>query len=199
MNRRLYRCRHNQRIAGVAAGVAEFFDLDPTLVRLLFFLSIFVGGLGLLLYIGMAIIVPLEPVAAGVGAAAVAGEGSASGDGLPADVEGHHHAPRGDGPWTTFVGLALILFGSLSIRLPASSDLVGSLKVGAGELRICAPPGLGLRISSSGTSERLRVNGLQERVSDWQSPDYESASHRADLRVNATFGAVEINPIGECS
>ena len=94
---------------------------------------------------------------------------------------------------------AVVNLGSLSIRLPASSDLVGSLKVGAGELRICAPPGLGLRISSSGTSERLRVNGLQERVSDWQSPDYESASHRADLRVNATFGAVEINPIGECS
>ena len=46
MNRRLYRCRENRILAGVASGVAEFFDLDPTLVRVLWFLSIFVGGLG---------------------------------------------------------------------------------------------------------------------------------------------------------
>ena len=63
MNRRsLYRCRHDRQIAGVAAGVAEFFDLDPTLVRLVWFLSIFFGGFGLLLYIVMAIIVPNEPL-----------------------------------------------------------------------------------------------------------------------------------------
>ena len=142
MNRRLYRCRHNQRIAGVAAGVAEFFDLDPTLVRLLFFLSIFVGGLGLLLYIGMAIIVPLEPVAAGVGAAAVAGEGSAPGDGLSADVESHRHAPRGDGPWTTFVGLALILFGSLALidrflpALDVEHFIVPAFMIGIGALLV---------------------------------------------------------------
>ena len=61
MNRRLYRCRHDQQIAGVASGLAEYFDLDPSLVRVLWFLSIFFGGLGLLLYIVMAIIVPLEP------------------------------------------------------------------------------------------------------------------------------------------
>ena len=65
MNRRLYRCRHDRRLAGVAGGVAEFFDLDPTLVRILFFLSIFLGGMGLFLYIGMAIIVPLEPAMRG--------------------------------------------------------------------------------------------------------------------------------------
>src|SRR3954471_23681381 len=65
VNRRLYRCRENRVLAGVASGVAEFFGLDPTLVRVLWFLSIFVGGVSLLLYIGLAIIVPLEPVAAG--------------------------------------------------------------------------------------------------------------------------------------
>ena len=61
MNRRLYRCRHDQRISGVASGVAEFFGLDPSLVRILWILSVFLGGVGLLLYIAMAIIVPLEP------------------------------------------------------------------------------------------------------------------------------------------
>jgi phage shock protein C len=103
MNRRLYRCRHDQRIAGVASGVAEFFDLDPTLVRILFFLSIFLGGVGLLLYIGMAIIVPLEPVSADAAGEAVV------------EAEGHRHAPRGNGPWTTVVGLGLILFGSVAL------------------------------------------------------------------------------------
>lgn len=52
MNRRLYRCRENRRLGGVAAGVAEFFDLDPTLVRVLWFLSIFAGGF-ILLYLGL--------------------------------------------------------------------------------------------------------------------------------------------------
>lgn len=94
---------------------------------------------------------------------------------------------------------AVVNVGSLSIRLPVASDLVGSLRVGAGELRVCAPPGLGLRITSSGTTEGVRVNDLQQDGSVWQSPDYASATHRADLRVHATFGAVEINPIGGCS
>jgi phage shock protein C len=103
MNRRLYRCRHDKRLAGVAAGVAEFFGLDPTLVRVLWFLSIFFYGLGLLLYVGMAIIVPLEPVSA-----EAANEAAT-------EPEGHRHAPRGNGPWTTIVGLALILFGTLAL------------------------------------------------------------------------------------
>jgi len=107
VNRRLYRCRHDRRLAGVAAGVAEFFDLDPTLVRLLWVVSIFFGGLGLLLYIGMAIIVPLEPLSADEAAAQAAGEAT-----VP---EGHRHPTRGDGRWTTVVGGALILFGSLAL------------------------------------------------------------------------------------
>jgi phage shock protein C len=112
MNRRLYRCRHDRRLAGVAAGVAEFFGLDPTLVRVLWFLSIFFYGLGLLLYIGMAIIVPLEPVSADP---AGEGAGNATAGATGAEPEGHRHAPHGDGPWTTLVGLALILFGTLAL------------------------------------------------------------------------------------
>ena len=106
MNRRsLYRCRHDRRIAGVAAGVAEFFDLDPTLVRLVWFLSIFFGGFGLLLYIVMAIIVPNEPLTEEELAA-------------PADAGSpHRHAGRSgkSGLGLTFVGLALILFGGLAL------------------------------------------------------------------------------------
>jgi phage shock protein PspC (stress-responsive transcriptional regulator) len=131
MNRRLYRCRHDRRLAGVAAGVAEFFGLDPTLVRVLWFLSIFFYGLGLLLYIGLAIIVPLEPVSADAEAADAAGEAAA-------EPEGHRHAPHRDGPWTTLVGLALILFGTLALidrflpALDVEHFIVPAIAIGIG-------------------------------------------------------------------
>jgi phage shock protein C len=121
MNRRLYRCRENRRLAGVAAGVAEFFELDPTLVRVLWFLSIFVGGLGIFLYIGLALIVPLEPVSA-VTAGAAQPAGSPAGPDETSvggvEPEGHHHhagTSRGTGRLSMFVGIALILFGSLAL------------------------------------------------------------------------------------
>ena len=106
MNRRsLYRCRHDRRVAGVAAGVAEFFDLDPTVVRLVWFLSIFFGGFGLLLYIVMAIIVPNEPLSEEELAAP------------PADGSPHRHAGQSGngGLGLSFVGIALILFGTLAL------------------------------------------------------------------------------------
>jgi len=94
---------------------------------------------------------------------------------------------------------AVVNVGALSIRLPAASDLTGSLRVGAGELRICAPPGLGLRVSSTGMSDQVSVGGVEQTSPNWQNPDYATATHRADLRVSSTFGAVEIDPIGGCS
>jgi hypothetical protein len=94
---------------------------------------------------------------------------------------------------------AVVNVGSLAIRLPAESDLVGSLRVGGGQLQVCAPPGLGLRIGTRGASDRITVDGLREAESEWQSADYASATHHADLRVTANFAAVEINPIGGCA
>jgi phage shock protein C len=135
MNRSLYRCRHDRRLAGVAGGLAEYFDLDPTLVRVLFFLSIFLGGMGLLLYIGMAIIVPLEPASAAAGDAA----------GNPVDAttpEGHRHVSHDHGRWATLVGVVLILFGTLALidrylpaldvrhfLVPAAAIAIGALLI----------------------------------------------------------------------
>ena len=63
MNRnRLYRSADDRFIAGVADGVADYFEVDPVLVRILWFISIPVtGGLTLLAYIVMAVAVPIEP------------------------------------------------------------------------------------------------------------------------------------------
>jgi len=59
--RRLYRSRRDRQLAGVAGGIAEYLDVDPTVVRILWILSIFFGGFSILVYIIMAFIVPLDP------------------------------------------------------------------------------------------------------------------------------------------
>jgi phage shock protein C len=57
-NNRLYRSTENKMIAGVCGGLAEFFGLDPTLVRLVFVVLALLGGHGLLIYLILWIIVP---------------------------------------------------------------------------------------------------------------------------------------------
>ena len=58
-NKRLYRSMEDRHIAGVCAGVADYFDIDPTVVRLLFVLGFFVTGSGLFwAYVIMMIVVP---------------------------------------------------------------------------------------------------------------------------------------------
>lgn len=60
MYKKLYKS-NNKMIDGVCAGVAEYFDLDPTLVRLGFVAFTCLGGSGLLIYIVGAIIMPRNP------------------------------------------------------------------------------------------------------------------------------------------
>ena len=60
MDKRLYRSRTNRIIWGVCGGLAEYFNLDPAIIRVIFVLLVFVGGLGIIAYIVLAIIVPLE-------------------------------------------------------------------------------------------------------------------------------------------
>ena len=64
MERRLYRSRKDRLIWGVCGGLAGYFDIDPLLVRLIFVLLIFTGGISILAYIVLAIFAPLEGSAA---------------------------------------------------------------------------------------------------------------------------------------
>ena len=58
---RLYRSRQDRMLAGVAGGLAELWDADPSLIRVIWaLLTIFTGGLALVVYIVMAIVVPDE-------------------------------------------------------------------------------------------------------------------------------------------
>jgi phage shock protein PspC (stress-responsive transcriptional regulator) len=62
MNGRLYRSRDERVIAGVAGGLADYFLIDPSLVRVLWvLLAVFSGGAFFLIYIVMALVVPEEP------------------------------------------------------------------------------------------------------------------------------------------
>lgn len=60
MEKKLYRSKEKKMIAGVCGGFAEYFDVDPTLIRLLYvILSLLTGFLlGLLMYIVMIVIIP---------------------------------------------------------------------------------------------------------------------------------------------
>jgi phage shock protein C len=59
--KRLIRPRVGRKIAGVCLGMAEYFDVDVTLVRLLFLLTAILTGVGLIAYVIGWIVMPNEP------------------------------------------------------------------------------------------------------------------------------------------
>jgi phage shock protein C len=58
----LRRRRANQQFAGVCSGLADYFDLDPTLVRVLYLVASFFTGIlpGIVLYVILSLVVPAE-------------------------------------------------------------------------------------------------------------------------------------------
>lgn len=62
-SKKLYRSRNNRMIAGVCSGLADFFGIDPTVVRLIFVAGTLLGfGSFVLIYLVLFIVVPEEPV-----------------------------------------------------------------------------------------------------------------------------------------
>ena len=59
--KRLVRSTNNRKIAGVCAGIAEYFDFDPTIVRLIWLLATLVPGPNIIAYIAFWIAVPEGP------------------------------------------------------------------------------------------------------------------------------------------
>lgn len=60
--KKLYKSRDNRMISGVCAGIAEYFNMDPTITRLAWVLFSLLGGSGVLGYIIAAIVIPEYPV-----------------------------------------------------------------------------------------------------------------------------------------
>ena len=113
---RLYRSRNERMIAGVAGGMAEYLDVDPTVIRILWILATFLGGITILLYPIMAIIVPLAPYGAPAPygtPSGVPGTGDAPADGwVYQPVAPVEH--RGPGA-SVYVGALFILVGLFAL------------------------------------------------------------------------------------
>jgi phage shock protein PspC (stress-responsive transcriptional regulator) len=60
MPQKLYRSKTDRKIWGVCGGLAKYFNIDPTIIRVIAVASLFVGSLGFWIYIIMAIVVPVE-------------------------------------------------------------------------------------------------------------------------------------------
>ncbi|WP_244834988.1 PspC domain-containing protein [Clostridium sp. BJN0001] len=58
MKHKLYKDRQNKKLCGVCAGIAEYFNIDPSIVRILFFIGAWFYGIFLILYIACAVVLP---------------------------------------------------------------------------------------------------------------------------------------------
>lgn len=61
MEKRLYKSNENKMLDGVCGGIAEYFNIDPTLIRLAWVVFCALGGSGIITYIIAAIIIPRNP------------------------------------------------------------------------------------------------------------------------------------------
>ncbi len=102
MAKRLHRSHDNKMLGGICGGLAEYFEVDPSVVRILAVISLFVsGGMTILVYIVAWIIIPLN-------------EPGAVNSEKPKAVPVQLNAPPSISPWTSYLpGLALIFFGSI--------------------------------------------------------------------------------------
>jgi phage shock protein PspC (stress-responsive transcriptional regulator) len=106
MNRRLYRSTRDRIFTGVAGGMAETWDLDPAIVRIGWvLLTLLTGGVLLIVYIVMALVVPVRPAGMPVG-----GSGGPGPDGAPAGPD-QRPAGRSDHTGGAVFGALLILVG----------------------------------------------------------------------------------------
>lgn len=69
MKETLYRSRKNRIFGGVASGLGDYLKIDPVIIRVLFVVSVFLSGIGILLYIILWIVIPEENIYTAYGAA----------------------------------------------------------------------------------------------------------------------------------
>jgi len=61
MEKKLYRSKTDKKLVGVCGGVAKYFGIDPTVIRLIWALAVVCAGAGILAYIVCAFVIPEEP------------------------------------------------------------------------------------------------------------------------------------------
>jgi phage shock protein PspC (stress-responsive transcriptional regulator) len=106
--KKFHRLAEDKKLAGVCAGLGEYFDIDPVFFRLFFLVSLFFGGIGALIYLLLWIMAPEKPGAEGARAPA-AGLHLSRADRKIAGVCG------GLGEWLDIDFILLALAGGLGI------------------------------------------------------------------------------------
>jgi phage shock protein C len=101
MAKRLYRSSVNKMLGGICAGLGEYFDIDPTVVRILAVISLFVsGGVAVIAYVVCWVIIPKAEEIGPDGKVVATPVGSPGDNSLS--------------PWATYIpGLVLIFFGTI--------------------------------------------------------------------------------------
>ena len=107
--KKLYRSRENAMIGGVCAGLADYFNIDPTLVRLATVILIFPGGLSIWAYIIAWVVIPQKPLISGAEA-----ENAETGETSPLE-EGAENEPKSEEQDKSrmIVGIVLVAVGAL--------------------------------------------------------------------------------------
>ena len=88
--------------------------------------------------------------------------------------------------------------GAAALTLPATGELTADVTVNAGAVRVCAPEGLGLRVRSQSTLASITYGDLVRVGDAWETPDYATATHHADVTIAVNVGSVDVNPVGGC-
>ena len=90
--------------------------------------------------------------------------------------------------------------GSASVTLDGSSDLSADLRTNLGSLEVCVPSGLGVRVAASDSlaSSDFAGTGMVRVGGTWQTPGYDTATHKANLTVETSLGSLKLRPAGGC-
>ncbi|VAX25672.1 hypothetical protein MNBD_IGNAVI01-1072 [hydrothermal vent metagenome] len=136
MRERLYRSRTNRIFGGVAAGLGDYLNIDPIIVRVLFVGSIFLSGIGILLYIILWIVVPEENVFAQFNSNTTQSE-SPSDNIKVDDIFTKEYYPPKNNNGSLVIGIILIIIGLFLLGVEIFSflnfsDLFAILAVGVG-------------------------------------------------------------------
>ena len=110
--KRLYKSRKEKMIDGVCGGIAEYFDVDPVLVRIIFVLFFFLGGAAIIAYIVGMIIMPKKPLEL---EGAAGGEMAVEKKDLLAEPKKQEPAPASSGTTTKgslVIGIVLVVIGA---------------------------------------------------------------------------------------
>lgn len=142
MGKQLYRSRSNKVIAGVCGGVADYFNIDPTIVRIIWVAVGLTFGAGIVAYIIAAIVMPEDEKASSTGANHYGGSGSSQENDFSFNAEEWKETPKPDSDKSrNIVGAVLIILGLLflakqffnwldiKVVLPLAFIVIGALLV----------------------------------------------------------------------